>query len=450
MIKPASTHSFLILLVAALSVTSCRKEVDGDCPKCPTVIALRPDAAYFGDTVLITGRYLLPNPDYGDILEVKVNSILIPDVNILESYADSIRLIVPHDIESGTVTVDLNVEDGLVSRSSVNFTYLWTSDVKTYAGSGDEGNINVSNQNPLDAKFDFPRLLVFDPAKKSLFVVERNFTNNSNTIIREIDSLGNTSTLLNTSSYISAIGCDHGGQKYVAIGTNNVACQISKLSNAGTLTNWVTNGCGQTDSVALTSAKFQDIRFLAFDVLNNVYVAESNRIRKIDLGSGFVSTLAGSVTKGYADGLASDALFSQPNSLAIENDGTIYVSDNGNNVIRKIKGGTVSTVAGIAGKAGFSNAATALASLLSNPRTVVSDHSGTVYLLESVHCIRQLVPSANTIKTFAGHYQYPDFLDGRLLEARFNNPRSLAYDPVSKILFIADCVNHRIRSISFD
>jgi len=53
--------------------TSCRKDTESECPKCPVVLSLVPDAAYFFDTVKIVGRYLLPNDAYGDKLEIRFN-----------------------------------------------------------------------------------------------------------------------------------------------------------------------------------------------------------------------------------------------------------------------------------------------------------------------------------------------------------------------------------------
>jgi hypothetical protein len=64
--------------------------------------------------------------------------------------------------------------------------------------------------------------------------------------------------------------------------------------------------------------------------------------------------------------------------------------------------------------------------------------------------MRQINPATNSIKIFAGNYQYPDTIDGPPLIARFNNPNNMVYDKVKKIMYIADSGNNKIRKISFE
>jgi hypothetical protein len=283
--------------------------------------------------------------------------------------------------------------------------------------------------------------------------VERNSAN-SQSIIRQVDSTGNVSTLLTTALYnIQAIACDNGGQKYVAFGSsfsNNTACQISKLSNAGTLMAWCNNPCGYLDNTTPSLARFSGIKFIGFDNNNNLYIADEHRIRKISISTNLVTTLAGTGVAGFRDGQADSAKFNNPNSIAVENDGTIYISDKDNNFIRKLSGGVVSTIAGTPGPPNFNNTGTALTSGLSNPRTVLTDYAGHLYILESVPCIRQITPAAGSIKILAGHFADPDSTNGLPLIARFNNPNSLTYDKVTGTLYIADMGNNKIRKISFE
>lgn len=76
-------------------------------------------------------------------------------------------------------------------------------------------------------------------------------------------------------------------------------------------------------------------RDTATDRFGNIYVSDYNRIRRI-APSGWVSTLAGSVQAGYADGDARSARFNQAAGLCVDANGTVYVADTGNHSIRKI------------------------------------------------------------------------------------------------------------------
>ncbi len=96
-----------------------------------------------------------------------------------------------------------------------------------------------------------------------------------------------------------------------------------------------------------TAARFADPVEIACDVQGNVYIADSfnNRIRKMDPG-GVVTTVAGS-TSGYLDGTGTAARFSQPNGLAIDSAGYLYIADTSGNVIRRVSpAGVVTTIAG--------------------------------------------------------------------------------------------------------
>ncbi|MES2389174.1 MAG: T9SS type A sorting domain-containing protein [Bacteroidota bacterium] len=106
-----------------------------------------------------------------------------------------------------------------------------------------------------------------------------------------------------------------------------------------------------TDAVAGTNLSIFNPRTLAADSVGNLYYTGTydNRIGKVS-PDGLVSIYAGSYSGGYKEGPADQALFSSPYSIALDKDGSLYVSDNGNFRIRKIDAnGMVSTVAGSSG-----------------------------------------------------------------------------------------------------
>ena len=76
-----------------------------------------------------------------------------------------------------------------------------------------------------------------------------------------------------------------------------------------------------------------------------LYIAETGRNRIVKLEKGTVSVVAGSGTADLTDGAAKTAAFSAPQGVTAGDDGSVYVADTGNSAIRKIKGGTVTTLA---------------------------------------------------------------------------------------------------------
>jgi glucose/arabinose dehydrogenase len=103
-----------------------------------------------------------------------------------------------------------------------------------------------------------------------------------------------------------------------------------------------------------------------------------------------VSTLAGDGTEGDRDGTVEEARFNSPSDIAVGEDGTIYISENSNNVIRRIKDGQVTTLAGT-GEFGFVDGLGEDAQF-HNPRGVVIDDEGNLFVVDSGnHRIRKII-----------------------------------------------------------
>lgn len=161
-------------------------------------------------------------------------------------------------------------------------------------------------------------------------------------------------------------------------------------------------------------------------------------------GPGCVVTLAGSGNKaGFQNGPAHQAQFSLITNLAVDNKGAVYVGDPGNNVIRLIKSGQVSTFAG-SGTAGLVNGPASIARF-NYPHGMAVDGSGKVYVADSKnHCIRLI--SGGMVSTFAGSGT-AGFADGPAASARFDYPLSVALDS-SGNLYVSSSRNRRVRMIS--
>ncbi|HUA83172.1 MAG TPA: Ig-like domain-containing protein [Bryobacteraceae bacterium] len=139
----------------------------------------------------------------------------------------------------------------------------------------------------------------------------------------------------------------------------------------------------------------------------SLYVADTgnNRVRKIDLSSGVITTVAGVGTPGYSgDGAtATTAQLDTPLSIALDAAGNLYIADWNNSVIRKVTNGVISTVAGVPGQFAFSAETGTALGVPIDPQRIVVDGSGNIYFADSFNDrVRQLtvqMPSAFSISS---------------------------------------------------
>ncbi len=231
-----------------------------------------------------------------------------------------------------------------------------------------------------------------------------------------------------------------GGNIYVTDPTNNC---IRKIAPDGTVTTLAGGTYGYADGTG-TAAKFRAPFGIAVDTSGNVYVSEAhnNKIRKITPG-GVVTTLAGS-TAGYADGMGSAAKFYSPNGLTVDISGNVYVADTWNSKIRKITpAGLVSTIAG--SEEGFLDSIGTFA-MFQYPSDVVIDKANNIYVSDNGNeRIRKITPSGE-VTTFAGS-GISGSADGTGVNATFSKPSGLGIDDNDNI-YVADIFNHKIRKIT--
>src|SRR5205823_9649442 len=183
---------------------------------------------------------------------------------------------------------------------------------------------------------------------------------------------------------------------------------------------------------------------VAVDSAGNVYVADTSNhtIRKVT-PAGDVTTLAGRAGSfGSADGTGSAARFSQPEGVAVDSAGNVYVADDGNSTIRKVTPvGTnwvVTTLAGRALSSGSANG-TNSAARFNFPVGVAIDNAGNLYVADTDnHTIREVSPVGTNwvVTTLAGNASIRDqsgnpvggYADGTGSAAPFNRPREVAVD----------------------
>ncbi len=177
----------------------------------------------------------------------------------------------------------------------------------------------------------------------------------------------------------------------------------------------------------------------------SVYVMDMcANLRKIAISTGEVTTLAGSSSHGYADGIGTAASFS---GGSVTTDGTnIYVSENENNTIRKVVISTaeVTTLAGSAGVAGSTDGIGS-AARFNGPWNITTDGTN-LYVSDMLNqTVRKIVISTGAVTTLAGSVGIVGSSDGTGPTALFNYPWSITTDGHS--LYLTDGHNHTVRKI---
>jgi len=206
---------------------------------------------------------------------------------------------------------------------------------------------------------------------------------------------------------------------------------------------------GFSDGVAPKAAFNQPVA-VAVDSEGVVYVADrdNHRIRKIDLDRN-VTTLAGSGEAGFQDGESVKAQFNEPYGVVLNQEGThLLVADYLNHAIRRIdlKTSDVTTVAGN-GEPGFEDGDGENARFY-QPYNIAIGSNGDYFIPDQKnHAVRKL-NSSWQVSTLAGSGK-EGYKDGQADMAEFNNPTGVAVDPEGQV-YVADRNNHRIRVISGD
>ena len=242
------------------------------------------------------------------------------------------------------------------------------------------------------------------------------------------------------------LSADSAGNLYVSDNGNQTIRKVTPEGVVTTVAGQVgvkgsANGTG-------TGASFNSPNGTAVDSAGNVFVADlANRtIRKI-APSGAVTTFAGSTgLQGTNDGVGSTARFTAPMSIAVDNSNNLYVADQGGNTIRKITpGAAVTTLAGL-GKIAGTNDGVGNAARFVGPEGVAVDSAGNVYVSDTGNdTIRKITPGG-VVTTLAGSAGQSGTMDGTNSVAQFHTPRGIAVDSATNI-YVADSVNSTIRKL---
>ena len=186
------------------------------------------------------------------------------------------------------------------------------------------------------------------------------------------------------------------------------------------------------------------------------YVSErgtnAHRIRKLDLASNDITTLAGSSSAQFADGVGTAASFSSPAHMAISPDGDkLFVADSGNNRIRMIDIATheVTTLAGSGNGEQVDGTGTA-ATLLYPMGVAISPDGANLFTTEwsGGRVVRQIKVATGDVTFLAGTQgQYAGCFDGTGADAGFYTPQGLMVSKDGTRLYVADRECSRVRQV---
>ncbi|WP_342750962.1 hypothetical protein OH491_07835 [Termitidicoccus mucosus] len=254
------------------------------------------------------------------------------------------------------------------------------NEVSILAGLSDQAG--TGDGTGTGARFDRPQGIKISPRDGGIHVADA--TNKS---IRRVTAAGVVTTLTGTSAGLAsprAIAIDNDGNTYVA---DAVDSRIRMVAPDGTVS-----------VIADAGAGFSAPSGIAVDAAGWLYVADTGRhtIRAIAPGTREVTLLAGaSGTAGGTDGPASSARFRSPGGLVVDGvlcsgarDGSLYIADTGNSLIRELISGTVRTIAGRLGTDGGAGVpgyrdGTGTAAMLDSPLDIAIAANGDLYVADT-------------------------------------------------------------------
>jgi uncharacterized protein (TIGR03437 family) len=327
--------------------------------------------------------------------------------------------------------------------------------INTFAGNGTVGYINaVGDGGPANQAQIFLPSGVAADSKGNVYIADTG-----DNLIRLVTPDGNISTFAGigypgfagdasaaTASSLNHpedVFVDSTGNLYIA-DTLNAA--IRKIGKDGIITTVAGNGSigFSGDGGLATSAGLIEPFAVAVDSSGNFYFAEppDGRIRKVDTHN-IITTIAGNGTLGFGGdgGPGIGAQLYLPSGVAVDSSGNVYIADSLNNRLRKLAGGTISTVAGNGAVSYSGDAGAATKAQVSSPQGVAVDPAGNLYIADTANNAVRRVATNGTITTLLGNGT------AGAGNSQLNGPQGVALDTAGNA-YVADTQNARVLKIS--
>ena len=203
--------------------------------------------------------------------------------------------------------------------------------------------------------------------------------------------------------YPESLAVDGQGNVYIADTFNH---RVRKVDAAGTIYTRTVEGWYAGGDEPYTSISLNYPGGVAVDGQGNVYIADTlnHRVRKVD-AAGTITTFAGTGSRGSTgDGApATRARLYYPRDVAVDGLGNVYIADTANDRVRKVDAaGIITTYAGTGERGYGGDGGPATRAYLSNPEDVAVDALGYVYIADTENDRVRRVDASGTITTFAG------------------------------------------------
>ncbi|MCS6804478.1 MAG: hypothetical protein RMM98_03125 [Acidobacteriota bacterium] len=250
----------------------------------------------------------------------------------------------------------------------------------------------------------------------------------------------------------AAVAVDATGRNLYVVDNGNHRIRRVDLST-GTMTTFAGGGNpadGLGDGKLATEAKLISPSAIAIDALGNVFIADYGhfRVRRVDITTGTITTVAGSGARGFCGdgGPALSACFKGIVALAFGPAGELYIADADDRRVRKLSNGVITTFAGN-GAFTLPTPGPAIQSSIKRPQGLAVDVDGSVYITDNVnHQVYRVSPSG--ILSIAVGTGTPGYAgdSGAAEYAMLNGPSGLAMDRFRN-LYISDTLNCRVRRV---